>query len=204
MKKRERSIFVVLLIVLSIVVTSCSSTPHIRRLKATDQYDLSGSWNDLDIQIVTEALVESSLRSNWINQFRVSSGKNPVVVVGSILNRSSEHLDTEIIAKLFEMALINTQKVDMVADIGFRDQIRSEREEQQYYASEESAVRLGRELGADFLLQGSVRTVIDQIEGKSVRTYYVSAELVEIETSKKVWVGQETIKKFITQPKYRL
>ena len=36
-----------------------------------------------------------------------------------------------------------------------------------------------------------------------VRTYYVSAELIDIETNRKVWVGEETIKKLIKQPKYK-
>jgi hypothetical protein len=44
--------------------------------------------------------------------------------------------------------------------------------------------------------------VVDQVSGKSVRTYYVSAELIDIETSRKVWVGEETVKKLIQQPKY--
>ena len=91
-----------------------------------------------------------------------------------------------------------------MADINFREQLRGEREEQQYYASEESSVALGKELGANFLLQGAVRTVVDQVSGRSVRTYYVSAELIDIETSRKIWVGEESIRKMITQPKYRL
>lgn len=188
--------------VVLMVGTGCTSSVRVTRLDADARLDLSGNWNDTDISIVTEALIESSLKSNWINNFRVRSGHNPVVVVGTILNRSSEHLDTAIIAKRFEIALINTGRVDMVADIAMQEEVREQREQQQYYASEESAAALGRELGADFVLQGAVRTVVDQVSGKSVRTYYVSAELIDIETSRKVWVGEETVKKLIQQPKY--
>jgi hypothetical protein len=49
-----------------------------------------------------------------------------------------------------------------------------------------------------------VRTNLDQSGGQMVRTYYVSAELIDIETNKKVWVGDETIKKLIKQSKYKL
>ena len=181
---------------------SCSSTVRVSRLGDDDIYDLSGGWNDADINIVTKALVDSSLSANWITQYRVRKGSNPVVVVGTILNRSSEHIDTSIIAKKFEMALINTNQVDMVADIGFRDQLREEREGQQFYASEETAVALGREIGADFIFQGAVRTVVDQVSGKTVRTYYVSAELIDIETSLKVWVEEKSVRKLIKQAKY--
>ncbi|HKM06829.1 MAG TPA: penicillin-binding protein activator LpoB, partial [Sphaerochaeta sp.] len=99
--------------------------------------------------------------------------------------------------------LINSGKVDMVADVSFRATVRDEREEQQYFASESTAKALGKEIGADYLLQGSVRTNLDQVGGKSVRTYYVSAELIDIETNQKVWVGEETIKKMVKQSKYK-
>lgn len=202
MKHRVQTLMMSLMIALVLLALGCTSAVQVTRLSEADELDLSGNWNDTDIRIVTEALVDSSLKSNWINQFRVRNGRNPVVIVGTILNRSSEHLDTSIIAKRFEMALVNTGKVDMVADLGMREELRDEREEQQYHASEETAAALGREVGADFLLQGAVRTVVDQVSGKAVRTYYVSAELIDIETSRKVWVGEETVRKLIRQSKY--
>ncbi|MGE4584406.1 MAG: penicillin-binding protein activator LpoB [Sphaerochaeta sp.] len=193
-----------ILLCLSVVLLgSCQTGVSVSRLQADEDIDLSGNWNDTDIRIVSQALVDSSLASPWINQFRMKHpGKNPVVIVGTFLNRSSEHIDTSIIAKRYEMELINSGKVDMVADQSFRASVRDEREEQQYFASEETAKALGKEIGADYLLQGAVRTNLDQSGGTKVRTYYVSAELIDIETNRKVWVGEETIKKLIKQSKY--
>ena len=101
------------------------------------------------------------------------------------------------------MELITSGQVAMVADQSFRASVREERAEQQYFASEETAKALGKEIGADYLLQGAVRTNLDQSGNQMVRTYYVSAELIDIETNRKVWVGEETIKKLIKQPKYK-
>lgn len=192
-----------LVLVAVALLASCQSTVSVDRLSVDEDIDLSGGWNDTDIRLVSGALVTDSLLSPWIDQFRMENGKNPVVIVGSIINRSSEHIDTSIIAKRFEIELINSGKVDMVADASFRASVRDEREEQQYFASEETAKALGKEIGADYLLQGAVRTNIDQVSGKSVRTYYVSAELIDIETNRKVWVGEETVKKLIKQSKYK-
>lgn len=192
-----------LALVLVALLISCQSTVSVDRLASDVNIDLSGNWNDTDIRLVSEALVKDSLRSPWLDQFRMHKMKNPVVIVGSFLNRSSEHIDTSIIAKRYEIELINSGKVDMVADVSFRASVRDEREEQQYFASESTAKALGKEIGADYLLQGSVRTNLDQVGGKSVRTYYVSAELIDIETNKKVWVGEETIKKMVKQSKYQ-
>lgn len=202
--QNKRIMICVGIVALIVALTGCASV-KVSRLSADEDIDLSGNWNDTDIRIVTEALVEDSLKANWIGEFRSRHlFRNPVVVVGTIINRSSEHIDTSIIAKQIEMAFVNTGKVDLVADIALREQVREERLSQQMYASEETAAALGKEIGADYLLQGAVRTVVDQIEGKMVRTYYVSAELIDIETSKKVWVGEETIKKLIKQRKYTL
>ncbi|NLK13628.1 MAG: penicillin-binding protein activator LpoB [Spirochaetales bacterium] len=197
-------ISIIMFLSLSLLI-SCQSSYSVSRVSSDQDLDLSGNWNDTDIRLVTEALVQSSLKSGWINQFRMKNvGRNPVVIVGTFINRSSEHIDTAIIAKRYEMELINSGKVDMVADQNFRASVREEREEQQYFASEETAKALGKEIGADFLLQGSVRSVLDQRGNTRVRTYYVSAELIDIETSRKVWVGEETIKKVIQQARYSL
>ncbi|NCB00537.1 MAG: penicillin-binding protein activator LpoB [Spirochaetia bacterium] len=201
MKKKLLSSF--LLFALLILLVSCQSSISVDRLASDKDIDLSGDWNDTDIRIAASSLVEDSLRSPWIDQFRMRKMKNPVVIVGTFLNRSSEHIDTSIIAKRYEIELINSGKVDMVADVAFRATVRDEREGQQYFASESTAKALGKEIGADFLLQGSVRTNLDQVSGKSVRTYYITAELIDIETNKKVWVGEETIKKMVKQSKYK-
>ncbi len=200
MKNKVRLSF---LLVLLVLLASCQSTVSVDRLSSDTDIDLSGNWNDTDIRIVSASLVKDSLSSPWVDRFRMKNMKNPVVIVGSFLNKSSEHIDTSIIAKRYEMELINSGKVDMVADVAFRASVRDEREEQQYFASESTAKALGKEIGADFLLQGSVRTNLDQVGGKSVRTYYVSAELINIETNQKVWVGEDTIKKMIKQSKYK-
>ncbi|HOE90151.1 MAG: hypothetical protein BWY50_01293 [Spirochaetes bacterium ADurb.Bin315] len=204
--RRSRNIIISIIMLLSLVfLTACQSSYSVSRVSSDKDLDLSGSWNDTDIRLVSEALVQSSMKGAWINNFRMKNlGRNPVVIVGTFINRSSEHIDTAIIAKRYEMELVNSGKVDMVADQNFRASIRQEREEQQYFASEETAKALGREIGADFLLQGAVRSVLDQQGNTRVRTYYVSAELIDIETSRKVWVGEETIKKVIQQARYSL
>jgi hypothetical protein len=56
---------------------------------------------------------------------------------------------------------------------------------------------MAMETGADFMLIGSVKTVTDQLKNTTVQTYYVSAELVELETTRKVWLDEATIKKVI-------
>jgi hypothetical protein len=132
-------------------------------------------------------------------------GRKPVVIVGRFRNESSEHINTEIISSIMETTIFNSGRLDFVAPAGLREEIRAERQDQQSHASEETAARLGREIGADFMMTGSVRTIVDREGNRTVRTYFVTAELTDIETNARIWVGQNNeITKIVTRPNNRL
>jgi hypothetical protein len=131
--------------------------------------------------------------------------KTPVVLVGRFKNESSEHIDTRIISTTMETVIFNSGKMDFVAGGGVRDELRSERQDQLSNASEASAASLGNETGANFMLFGSVRTIIDKAGNKTVRTYFVSAEMTNVETNQRMWMATNSeIKKVITQAKIKL
>jgi PBP1b-binding outer membrane lipoprotein LpoB len=81
--------------------------------------------------------------------------------------------------------------------------LRTERREQQTWAREETQKRLAAETGADFMLQGSIKTIIDQAGKESVKFYQVDLELIHLETNEKVWIGSKKIKKLIKRPRHR-
>ncbi len=191
------------LVCLVAFLTGCAST-KVERIDSETQTDLSGYWNDTDVRLVATSLVEECVSAPAITNYIQNNAALPVVIVGTFSNQSDEHLDTSIIAQKFEAALINSGRVDFVASSDQRDELRQERLEQQEWASEETASRLANETGADFMLVGSVKTIVDAIDNKSTRTYYVTAELIDIETNRKLWVGENSeIKKFITNSKTR-
>jgi uncharacterized protein (TIGR02722 family) len=186
--------------------TACGSSPGVERVDAGSQIDLSGYWNDTDVKIVCEALIKDCLNSPRVDQaIRAKGGKTPVVLVGRFKNESNEHIDTAIISNIMEVTIFNSGKLDFVAGGGARDEIRAERQDQQGNASEATATALANETGADFLLTGTVRTIIDRADNKTVRTYFVNAEMSNIETNQRMWMGQNSeIKKVITRPKAKL
>lgn len=180
--------------------TSCASSSNVKRVDSKTKTDLSGFWNDTDVRIVAETLVTECVNSNAISAFRATKGKPPVIIVGTFANRSDEHIDTSIISKKFEIALINSGKVDFVASASERGEIREERADQQINASDKTAKHVGNETGADFMLIGAVKTIVDSSPKKTARTYYVTAEMIDIETNKKLWAGEDSsIKKVISR-----
>jgi uncharacterized protein (TIGR02722 family) len=201
-----KSIFKALLLgAVVLAIGSCSSAPKVTRVDAGTQTDLSGLWNDTDVRIVCDSLIKACLDSPRVTQEIARKGRLPVVLVGNFKNDSDEHIDTSIISTTMESAIFNSGRADFVAGGDTRNQLRAERQDQQSNASESPAAALGNETGADFLLTGSVKTIIDRAGGTATRTYFVTAEMTNIETNTRLWMDQNSeIKKIIVTPKSKL
>jgi len=198
-----KQIKIVFLVMVAFVISASCAT-KVERIDSNTVTDLSGYWNDTDVRIVADDLVKKCVNANAITSYVAKTEKLPVVIVGSFRNQSDEHIDTSILTKKFEAALINSGKVDFVASSQERDEIRQEREEQQDWSSIDTAKRLTNETGADFMLIGSVKTIVDSVGKESTRTYYVTAELIDIESNKKLWVDTNSeIKKYIKRSSAR-
>jgi uncharacterized protein (TIGR02722 family) len=184
---------------------SCASTPKVSRVDADTQTDLSGYWNDTDVRIVCDSLIKACLESPRVTQEIAKKGRLPVILIGSFKNESDEHIDTSIISKNMEITIFNSGKAEFAAGGDTREELRAERLDQEGNASEESAAALGNEIGADFLLTGSVKTIVDRAGKTAARTYFVSAELSNIETGARLWMDMNSeIKKVIKTPGARL
>jgi hypothetical protein len=148
-------------------------------------------------------MIRDVVSRSWVQDFkRVHQGKAPVVIVGTVRNRSDEHINTQTFVKDLERSLINSGEVDFVASAGERGEIREERKDQATFSSEKTAKEEGAETGADFMLKGSINTITDRIEGKQVKFYQVNLELINIESQRKVWIADKKIKKIVKQSRF--
>lgn len=194
---------IIILILSSLIITflsACASTSVTRT--ATDEViDLSGRWNDSDARFTAEVLISDVLSRPWLLDFVESEGAKPVLIVGRISNKSSEHIDLLPLVKSFEMELINSGKVRFVANKEAREEIRDEKEDQQSNASEDTAARLANSTGANFMLQGVITTTVDAVDGKRVVLYQTNMELVNLTTEEIVWLGGHQIKKLVEKAK---
>lgn len=201
---RDLALRVALLVVVLGLAVGCASTRTVRRTDASEVIDVSGLWNDVDSQQVSEEMIADSLGRVWIDEWRGATGEKPSVIVGAVRNRSSEHINTRTFVKDLERAFVNSGRVRVVASSGEREGMREERLDQLRNATIETAKSMGKEIGADFMLIGGINTIIDAAGGKSVRFYQVELELIELESNEKVWIGQKKIKKVVKQSRYRL
>jgi uncharacterized protein (TIGR02722 family) len=187
-----------------LLITSCASTPKIERTAIDTIIDLSGRWNDTDSRMVSEEMIRDCLNRPWLERFKTKhNGEIPTIVVGRVRNRSHEHINVQTFVKDLERALINSGEIQFVASKEEREGLREERKDQAKHASDETMKGPGEEIGADFILIGSINTIRDDIGGKAVMFYQTNLELINMVNNIKVWIGEKKIKKLIKKKKLK-
>jgi uncharacterized protein (TIGR02722 family) len=186
-------------LLLAPVLAACGGT-KVQRMDTAEVKDLSGKWNDSDARLTAEEMIRDCLSRQWLEKAS-AGGKSPSVIVGTVRNQSSEHINTEVIVEELQRELINSNKVDFVASKGERGDVREERLDQDTNAEESTRKAHGKETGADFMLSGAINTVEDSEGGKKVVLYQTNLKLLNMKTNQIAWNGQKKIKKFVQRSK---
>lgn len=194
-------VILVCLFGLSTLQLGCSTS--VDRIAVDEVTDLSGDWNDTDSRLVSEEMIRDALSRPWLGRFTAQQGKPPAVIVGEVRNLSHEHVNVRTFVGDMERQLINSGEVEFVASSSERNEIRDERKDQELHSSSSTAKAMGQETGADFMLKGTINSILDT-EGKTqVRYYQIDLTLISMADNRKVWVGQKKIKKVVKKPGLR-
>lgn len=176
----------------------CCATTQVRRIDVNEVKDISGRWNDTDSRLVAEEMIQDSLTRPWIeNAMAQKSGIPPTVIVQSVHNNSMEHINTDVFIEELQRSLINSGKVNFVANTLERAELRAERVDQDINASDQTRKAHGQESGADFALSGTINSVQDREGGESIIFYQINLKLLNLKSNHIVWNGQKKIKKNI-------
>ena len=159
--------------------------------------DLSGRWNDTDSRQVADKMVLNLTASEKYKEYVKLLGKKPAIVVGLVRNKTSEHIDADNYIKKIELAIYNSGLADLVESDSFRDKLRLERAQQQDFADPATMAKWGKEVGANLMLFGEMTSETDTYQKKRLVNYVTTLFLTDMETNKRVWYGQEEIKKYV-------
>ncbi len=181
----------------SLILGGCNNR-EVTRVDPDKQVDLSGRWNDVDSRLVAEELTKQILGERWLANFESENpGKKPTIICGFIENKSHEHIEAETFVKDIERSFINSGLVKLVQGGAKREEIRGERADQQTNASKSTMKKFGLEMGADYMLQGSINSIVDSYKKDKVVFYKINLELSHIQTNEVVWIGDKELKKLI-------
>src|SRR5688572_20990238 len=90
-----RAIAIVALIGSAASLNGCGHETKVTRVDTGIVTDLSGRWNDTDSQMVAEAMVKEALANPWLGNFTKAKNREPIVIVGTVLNKSHEHINVQ-------------------------------------------------------------------------------------------------------------
>lgn len=154
-------------------------------------------WNETDARVTAEKMISTMLTKSWLKAFKNrNSGKRPLVIVGDVENRTDEHIDTKALSEFVSDELINSGRVRFV-DAANREKILKEIEYQtdSGMVSKKTAKRRGRQVGADFLLFGTLSAQVHTQKGLKTVTYQTNLRLTDLESAEIVWSSKHRIKK---------
>jgi uncharacterized protein (TIGR02722 family) len=171
----------------------------VKRIDVNETVDVSGHWNDTDSRLVAQEMIADCLSRPWYAAAQTDLGKNPTVIVGTVRNLSSEHISADTFVENLQRELINSGKATFVASKTERGEVRDERADQDTHSSEETRKANGQEIGADFMLSGTINSIVDQEGGKAVVYFQTNLKLLNMKTHQIVWNGEKKIKKFVTR-----
>ncbi|MGE4519810.1 MAG: penicillin-binding protein activator LpoB [Desulfobacteraceae bacterium] len=194
---------IVLFVFLALFLAGCMGGPKVSRVSSDSVTDISDRWNDTDSRLVAEEMIGDMMTFPWIKRFQQKKpGKVPTVLIQAVRNKSHEHIAIDTFVNDIKRAGIRSGEVDFVVGGAERMDIRDERKDQDIYASDDTRAEMGQETGADFVLTGSINSMVDQVGSERVTFYQIDLKLVDMTTNREVWNGQKKIKKVMQRSKF--
>ena len=183
----------ILILSLSLIFFSCS--PKVLYDDPRKVETLTINFSSTDLQIISQAMVDSLLQSVITN-----NDNKPIIVIEEVKNKTAEYIDTSIITDSIRAKLSNSGLIQFGVNIDELDGQISEidRQQNEYY-DENLSVEKGKLAGADYRLAGSLIS-IDKLKKKLFKTkkdkfYKLSLQLWNIKTGVMVWADEKDIRK---------
>ena len=183
-------------------LAGCASPSKVMRVDPNQPVDLSGKWNDTDSRMVSDEIIPTCLNAPWSSKFMEYSGRLPVVMVATVYNKTDEHISADTFINDLERAFIESKRVRVVQGGAELDEIRAIRQGQISFTDPAVRDYLQKELGVDYVLQGTINKIADTDANRRVYFYQVDLELTDLKTTEKVWMGQKELKKYVEKGFY--
>ena len=194
----KNTVFSVLILLSAVFLSSCIST-NINHAESNSQISFSDSWTDSDFRHVTESLIQDCVNSTGVNNYKNNGEELPRVIIGKITNKSEGHIDSSKLVRRFQTAIINSGAMKIVSS---SEHTASQNDEIDEYYAFDKLKQTALELGADFILCGTVHSKTENKENQHIYTFLIDMELFDIHNDCVLWQGvNDDIKKRSSGPR---
>ncbi len=152
---------------------------------------LTDQWSETDMQKTVNELVTSMLNHNAISRAKLP----PLVMVTKLQNKTSEHIDTQSVMDMVQVELMRGGKVRFV-DKAAREDIAEEYEYQNSgVVSEASKKGPGGQAGADYIVNGRLDSIVQEVGKKKTVYYKITLNLTNLKSGVIEWSDHKQIRK---------
>ena len=174
------------------LVSACSTS--VQYGDATAQETVNTDFGSTDLQMIANKMVDDLLVFPPVVQ--MTQQRRPVLFVDRIKNKTTEHIDLESVTDSIQTKLINSGKfrfVDMTAVEQMRKQF--EYQQQSGMVDEQTSARMGRQIGAEYMLYGNMSSIV-KTDKKTKDVYYkFTLKLTHLESGIVEWASEKEIRK---------
>jgi uncharacterized protein (TIGR02722 family) len=148
-------------------------------------------WSETDMQETVRALVASMMAHPSLAHAKVP----PTVLITNLQNKTSEHIDTQSVMDMVRVELMKSGKLRFI-DKEAREDIDQEYSYQNSgRVSNESKKGPGGQVGADFIVNGRLDSIVQEV-GKDKTVYYkITLNLTNLKSSVIEWSDNKQIRK---------
>ena len=195
---------------LALVLTSFAALQGCSSVKYGDPNEtetVNIDFGSTDLQIFTKKMVHSLIDSPnlaYLDGPGKREDKRVIVYMGTIDNRTKEHIDTEAVTDSIRTELFQSGRFRFAVDQKGQEQIGDQvRFQNDGRVDPEQAKKFGKQVGADVIIYGSLVS-IDKTKGRSIESggskledvYYLFVLNAEnIETGELIWSDKQEIRK---------
>lgn len=154
-----------------------------------------------DLRSLTESLATEIVSSG----FMAKEEEPPLFMIAGLQNRTSDYVDMKNISDRFRTLLFKTGEVRFINETR-RGDLLKEQGYQAAHATPETQIAVGRQLGAKYMLSGSL-TEMKQRNPRQVRVttqkinyYKLTLEVTNLETSELVWTTERDFARRLSEP----
>ncbi|AXQ20960.1 penicillin-binding protein activator LpoB [Acinetobacter wuhouensis] len=176
-----------------VALTGCAST-QVNYGDAQSVETLNKDFGSTDLQMIADKMVTDMLSFPVVVQ--LTQNRRPVMFVDKIRNKTQEHIDTESITDTIQNKLINSGKfrfVDMTAANAMADQLNYQKNSG--LVNQATSVKAGGHIGAEYMLNGNLSSIVKNVGGKSDVYYKFTLKLQNVQTGIVEWTSEKEIRK---------
>jgi len=185
---------VLLAIFMGLGLTSCGP-----RQFAEGSYDenvndtnlLTDRWSESDMQGAVRDLVASATSHYAI----ANSKRPPIVMVTRLQNKTSEHIDTQSIMDMVRVDLMKSGRIQFVDKAAREDMAEEYSYQNSGMVNRESKKSKGHQVGADFIINGRLDSIVQQAGRKKTVYYKITLNMTNLSTGIIVWSDYKQIRK---------